>query len=80
MSQSEIHNEKILSGKDGTVTEAAHKNDTNFEASHNKLASTKYVDESDKNSVPQGVKSASIVHHFHKDGNTDEIVKDDSLR
>lgn len=70
MSQSEILNEKILSGKEGTVTEAGLKNPNN-----NYEASTKYVDDSEKNSVPQGIKSASIVHHLHK-SNGDEVVKE----
>ena len=64
VSQSEIVNEKIVSGKEGTVTEAA----LNQYEPSNKIASTKYVDDSEQNSAPQGVKSTSIVHQFEKAG------------
>lgn len=68
VSQHEIKPEKIVSGKDGTVTTAPMPQYGN--ASANNMASTKYVDDMSSGiksaagqteSLPQGIKSASIV-------------------
>ena len=66
MSQNEVGAEKMVSGKDGTVTRTQMQYGNNNGVSNN-LASTKYVDDmssglkSETDQLPQGVKSASIV-------------------
>ena len=69
VSQNEIKAEKIVSGKDGTVTRTPMQYGN---VSANNVASTKYVDDmssgiksavDQSESLPQGIKSASIVQN-----------------
>ena len=75
VSQANVHAEKIVSGKEGTVTEM----NNHGNVSANNVASTKYVEDFSGNqgseSYPQGVKSASVVTHHGQ-----EVVDSDGVK